>query len=122
MEIIDDFIINAETNEVYAQVSVHTVEGSPYRYEGELLTDHFPAALIARIQEYDDAANEMLFTLLDDIEKEINKFHLALRDLKSKVFTLGIYPDEGRITFYTKYPSGAGFLDDSPLNAPEGTV
>jgi hypothetical protein len=65
------------------------------------------------IVEHDELVRGFSMILLEDVEEKLYEFDMRLQILNKKIFSPRFKPDK-TITFYTKYPTGKGFIDDYP--------
>ncbi|MFC4158653.1 hypothetical protein [Chitinimonas lacunae] len=110
---MQDFIVSGKTGEVYAEVDIFEDDSMAHFYGGEILDYRFPAELANLVAAYDEAVNTMTLGTLDELESKIYAYDLRLKEMGCKIFDLYI-EDKELVTFFTKYPSGDGFLDDYP--------
>ncbi|MWP50402.1 MULTISPECIES: hypothetical protein [unclassified Gilliamella] len=113
---IKDYIISKRNNKILGFIEVYKDPKIPFLYSGKIIQNNFPKELVLMLDEYVNAVNDLTFSILDEIEEEISKYNLYLDNRNIKIFLPHIDEENQEISFYTKYPSSSGFLDNSPLN------
>jgi glutamine synthetase type III len=108
-----DHIVSRRGGEVYATVEFIPDEKIDFFFRGRLLRNDFPAELLALVAEYEGIVEDMVFSLVDEVEERIYAYDLGLREMGVGVFNLSI-GTHGEISFFTKYPTGSGFKDRYP--------
>lgn len=109
-----DWIISDKTGETYAEVEIRRDERIDYFYTGEIVQYKFPSDLANLIDEYSELVSACVLSLLDEVEEKIYSYDLKLKLLGTNIFSPCI-KEKATITFFTKYPTGNGFLDDHPF-------
>lgn len=109
-----DWIVSGKTGEVYAEVDIRENEGIEYCYTGEIVGYNFTSELADLIDEYDELVSKCALSLLDEVEEKIYSYDLKLRILDKRIFSPSI-KQKKTITFFTKYPTGNGFVDTHPF-------
>jgi hypothetical protein len=107
-----DAIISKKTGEILAEVEVQPSKASPYECEGVIIDNKFPQEFLDLLSEFDNAVEEGMFGVLDGFEARIYEYAPMLQSSGKKIFQLKI--EGSRISFFLKYPSGKGYLDDFP--------
>lgn len=111
---IKDHILSKRNNKILGFVEVYKDSKIPFLYSGKIVQNNFPKELVLILDNYVNAVNDLTFSILDEIEEEINKYDLYLDNRNIKIFLPYIDEENQEIFFYTKYPSSSGFLDDYP--------
>ncbi|MEN7547383.1 hypothetical protein AAG747_05665 [Rapidithrix thailandica] len=107
-----DYIISKKNNTIIAVIEIQSIDNDKVGYKAKLIENHFPKELLSLIGEFHKTVDSLEFSLLDSIESRIQAYQLYLRDLNLKIFDLLI---EGQnISFYSKYPTANGFIDNYP--------
>lgn len=111
----NDSIYSKKLNRVLATVVLEKHPTTPYYYTGEIKENNVPEHLVKMIKKYTQAVNEMTFSVLDRIEYQIQEYEIVLLDNDIPIYQLGLdIKSIGRISFFTKYPTGQGYLDEYP--------
>ena len=110
-----DCIINGVSGQQYAQIEVSKHPKIENYYCGKIVENHFPDDLINLTIEYYYSANECIFSVLDAILKKISIYKLTLRDRNIEIYIPFIDREASEITFYTKFPTGNGYLENEPF-------
>jgi hypothetical protein len=108
-----DWIISGRTGEIYAEIDFIKNEAIDYFHSGKIVSYLIPNELAELIDEYDELVSGCVLTLLDEVEEKIYQYDLRLKLLGIKIFGVSI-KEKNMIEFFTKYPTGKGFLDDYP--------
>lgn len=108
-----DFIVSGKTGETYAVVELRKDKNIEFFYEGDILEYQFPAILADLIDEHDELISGFSIALLDEVEEKIYEYELRLKLSNTKIFSPCI-KEKKLITFFTKYPTSRGFVDDYP--------
>ncbi|TYQ16999.1 UNVERIFIED_CONTAM: hypothetical protein Cloal_3590 [Acetivibrio alkalicellulosi] len=111
-EIITDYIFSGKTKEIYALVSVCRNPENQFEYSGEIIDNNFPPELLRLIKEYHHAIDEMLFSIVENIEDKIYYYELKLKERNTPTHCL--YIDNLKISFFTHYPTAKGYLCNRP--------
>lgn len=112
--IMKDKIFSYAFSEIYAIVEYERVFDFDFYYEGIILESNFPQELVDVIDEYNQTVREVAISILDDIEVRFYSYDLRLEKNDSRIFDFEIQ-DTNKISFFGKYPSSQGFLDDFPF-------
>lgn len=115
-QIIKDYIISKENNKILGFIEVHKDPKIPFLYSGKIIQNNFPKELVLILDDYVNAVNDLIFSILDELEEDISKYNLYLDNRNVKIFLPHIDEENQEISFYIKYPSFNGFLDNYPLN------
>lgn len=110
---IDEIVMTKNGNtESIARIEYRESDEYPFSYRGNLLSDKFSARLKELINEYHELVAGAALTLLDDVEQEIYSFNLHLKEAGFMLHAITFKGDE--VSFFSKYPSGQGFMDHHP--------
>lgn len=109
-----DWIVSGKTGEMYAAVDIGGQDGMDFFYTGDIVQYNFPIELASLIDQYDELVRSCALTLLDEVEEKIYSYDLKLRILDKRIFSPSI-KHKSTITFFTKYPTGKGFIDTHPF-------
>lgn len=108
-----DKIVSQEENTIYAYIeNICEYKGIEYYYEARLVKNMFPAKLMDLCREFYECIDAFSPILADEIESQIKQYRLKLKDNNLPIFRLEIHKDY--ISFFVKYPTVNGFLDDYP--------
>lgn len=108
-----DKIVSQKENTIYAYIeNICEYKGIEYYYEAKLIENSFPQELIDLCKDFYECVDSFSMVIADEIEDEIRKYQLRLKYNNTKIFRLEIKGDY--VTFFTKYPTVNGFLDDYP--------
>lgn len=107
-----DFIVSGKTGETFAEITIQVDEKFKYGYEGVILKNTFPKVFIDLLKEFDKRVDEGAFGALDDIENDIYAYIPMLKFMNTRVYQVKI--NDNKISFFTKYPTGKGFIDEFP--------
>lgn len=108
-----DSIISQSKGEQYAIIGeIREDSEIKYYYSAKLLVNNFPQELVNLCNEFYECVDTFSMVIADDIENEIKEYQLKLEHNDMKIFRLEIKKDY--ITFFIRYPTHNGFLDDYP--------
>lgn len=113
LQLKTDNIISSTGNIDFALIN--NIQKHPeieYYYEAKLIENLFPQELIDLCKDFYECVDSFSMVIADEIEDEIRKYQLRLKYNNTKIFRLEIKSDH--VTFFTKYPTSKGFLDDYP--------
>ena len=112
IKIRQDRIISRAYNEEYALVEIEKVENISYCYKATLLANSFPQKLVDHMKEWTECVDTFAMSLIDEITEEIKVYDLWLAENNVRIFNIEM--KDSFVTFFTKFPTAKGFLDDYP--------
>ncbi len=107
---MNDYILS--NNKEIAMIDVDKSNEHPFEYTGIILKNNFPDQLITLLNDFHKAIEEGTFSTVDEIETAIYNYNLRLKKAGIAIHHLVIKGN--RISFYSKYPTGQGFVDERP--------
>lgn len=107
----ESYIISS--NNEYLKISSITKENQDYFYKALIIENKFSEKLNNLINEYWECIDLFSMSLADDAENEIKSYNLVLKESNTKIFDIEIKNEI--VTFFLKYPTSKGFLDDYPV-------
>ncbi len=81
-----------------------------YYYKATLTENNLPQELVDLCRDYYECVDSFSMILADEIEDKIKNYKLRLKRNNVKIFGLEI--KENYVTFFIKYPTVDGFIDD----------
>ena len=108
----EDCIVSLNCKNEYLKITIMAKEEQQYFYKALIVEDHFSQKLKDLIGELWECVDLFSMSLVDDLEEEIKKYNLVLQKSKTKIFSVELKND--CVTFFSKYPTSNGFLDDYP--------
>jgi hypothetical protein len=110
----EEYIISFNDDNEYIKLGTISKEKKEYCYKAQILENNFSIELNNLINEYWKCVDSFSISLADYIESEIKKYNLIFKNSKVKIFDIEI--KNGYVTFFIKYPTSSGFLNDYPIN------
>jgi hypothetical protein len=109
----DNIIIKHPEVAILVTIEYEPEEGSPYYFIGEIISGVFPDIIKSLLIEQDELIDGCSLSLLVPVEEEIYAYGISLEKLNQPIFRIRLLGDTG-ISFFTKYPTSKGFVDNYP--------
>lgn len=107
-----DYIVSYSRKQRYAEIDYDRSEQFEHYFCGKLLDNSLPERLRWLIREREELIRQVVLTLLDDVEEEIQTYDLRLEKSGERLFDLSLSGDE--LTFFNRYAVGDEFLGTYP--------
>lgn len=108
-----DYIFSNKLKKIVATIEFEKDSNIEYFYRGSIIQFNFPTELYDLIMESDDIIRQVAISFLDEVEEKIQEYDLRLKESNERIFCV-VIKNKTYISFYIKYPTSRGFLDEYP--------
>lgn len=74
------YLLDKNNNRIGEFTRLEKISGSTPKFEGEIILLNASRTLIEKFREFEDLANDQVFSLLDQVAEELDKYGFKLSD------------------------------------------
>ncbi|MFD2909196.1 hypothetical protein ACFSX9_10685 [Flavobacterium ardleyense] len=88
MDVNIDKIISGKFKKVVAEIEVKSFKNDGIEYNALIIKNNFPIKLLMLIKKFHEEVDNFAFSIVDEVEREIQLYDLYIESNNSKIFHL----------------------------------